>query len=240
MKRVAVYCGTRNQYQRMVTAAKSLLYHNGADQVFFLIEDDQFPEPLPPCIECINVSNQSFFPHDGPNYNCVWSYMILLRGAFTKIFPQYDIILSLDNDTIVNGNISGLWNTDLTGFYYAAVRELHSVHERHETFYNAGVMLLNLHALRDGKDNEIIHKMNTEKHASPEQDIYSSCCSGKIKSLPPEYNSMIWNVNSEGILHSRIIHYASSKDYCYQFPVFNKFRHMPWERVLQHYNQERT
>jgi lipopolysaccharide biosynthesis glycosyltransferase len=34
--------------------------------------------------------------------------MVLLRAAYSKIFPNLDRILSIDMDTIVNENISDL------------------------------------------------------------------------------------------------------------------------------------
>ena len=47
MRRVVVYSGTRNVYHNMTVAAKSLLRHTHIDRVWFLIEDDAFPEELP-------------------------------------------------------------------------------------------------------------------------------------------------------------------------------------------------
>ena len=55
--RAAVYNGTRNLYENMLAAAKSLLVHSNVEKIYFLIEDDIFPYDLPPEIECINVSN---------------------------------------------------------------------------------------------------------------------------------------------------------------------------------------
>jgi len=57
LMRAAVYAGTRNVYQDMIPAMKSLLIHSNVEKVYFLIEDDTFPYPLPPEVECINVSN---------------------------------------------------------------------------------------------------------------------------------------------------------------------------------------
>ena len=56
--RTAVYAGTRNVYDRMLAPAKSLLMHSNVDKIYFLIEDNNFPDELPKEIECINVSNQ--------------------------------------------------------------------------------------------------------------------------------------------------------------------------------------
>lgn len=49
--------------------------------------------------------------------------MILLKTAFTKLFPDLDKILALDVDTIVVNNISKLWELDLNDYYVAAVEE---------------------------------------------------------------------------------------------------------------------
>ena len=45
--RAAVYCGTRNLYKNMITAAKSLLIHSNVEKIYFLIEDDIFPYEIP-------------------------------------------------------------------------------------------------------------------------------------------------------------------------------------------------
>ena len=55
--RAAVYSGTRNVYNQMLTSAKSLLIHSNVEKIYFLIEDDKFSEPLPSEIECINISD---------------------------------------------------------------------------------------------------------------------------------------------------------------------------------------
>ena len=55
--RAAVYGGTRNVYERMLPAMKSLLMNSNVEKIYFLIEDDIFPYELPKEAECINVSN---------------------------------------------------------------------------------------------------------------------------------------------------------------------------------------
>ena len=94
--KAAVYCGTRNLYANMLTAARSLLIHSDVEHIYFLIEDNIFPIELPSEISCINVSGQTYFTPDGPNYNSSWTYMVLIRAALSKIFPHLDTILSLD------------------------------------------------------------------------------------------------------------------------------------------------
>ena len=204
--RIAVYSGTRNLYPHMVVAAKSLLYHHGADTVYFLIEDDTFPEPLPDCIRTINVSGQSFFLHDSPNYNTPWTYMCLMRAAYHRLFPQKRI-LSLDVDTIVNKNIDPLWDLDISNAYWAGVAELYpGEDETKQNKYNIGVALFNLHNLRDGTGDRIISLLNTQYLPYPEQSAFNIICRNHIRQIPCEFNSMLNTVDRPPDVSARIFH----------------------------------
>ena len=188
---VAVYAGTRNIYNKMLTPAKSLLVHSNVDKIYFLIEDDKFPYELPEEIECINVSNQQWFKKDGPNFINPCSYMVLLRAAYTKIFPLLDKVLSIDIDTVVNENISELWDIDLTDYYLAAVEET-ELTQQEGSYINMGVAMLNLKKLReDKKDDEMIDALNTYWYRYKEQDCFNDILHGKILLLPSDYNACI-------------------------------------------------
>ena len=208
MKRAAVYCGTRNLYQNMVTAAKSLLIHSNVDKIYFLIEDDNFPYELPPKTTTINIREQKYFLPDGPNFNSSWTYMVLIRAALSKIFPKLDTILSLDVDTIVNEDISDIWDIPLKNYYLAGVREPEKSTED-SLYINMGVALFNLKKLRkDKKDNEIIHALNTIQYDYNEQDCINEKCKGAIYELSPDYNVTNYTVKAK---HRKIIHYAAIK-----------------------------
>ena len=157
----AVYCGTRNVYADMIPSVKSLLINSDVDKIYLLIEDDIFPYELPDCVETINVSGQQYFDHDSPNYNNSWTWMVLMRAALHRVFDS-DRILSLDIDTIAEKDISDLWDLPIEDYYLAGVREPHKSSNR--LYINAGVMLLNLEKLRDGKGDEIITALNTKKY----------------------------------------------------------------------------
>lgn len=225
--RAAVYTGTRNIYQNMITAAKSLLEHSNVEKIYFLIEDDVFPYELPSDIECINVSNQQYFPHNGPNYNSPWTYMILIRVALSKIFPTLDTILLLDMDTIVNENVSSLWDINLDGYYFAAVREPLKSRDNFISI-NAGVMLINLKQLReDKKDDELIKALNTYYYKFPEQDCISDLCQGHLLVLPSDYNVCSQNDKPE---REKITHFAA----IYRldiFPHFQYYQQLSWDKL---------
>lgn len=217
--KVAVYCGTRNLYFDMVTAVKSLLIHTKVDKVYFLIEDDEFPYPLPQCVECVNASDQSYFSFNGPNFRNGWTYMILLKAAMHRIFPRLSKLVMFDVDTIVTKDVSFLWNVDISDYYVAGVREV----QKKELYINAGVMVLNLDKLRDGKGDELIHALNTKKYDFPEQECINELCAGKILAIPSEYNASNY---SEPTDNPKIVHFAAISNWQYQ-PLVQKYRDMP-------------
>ena len=172
--RAAVYCGTRNVYQDMIPSMKSLLIHSNVEKIYFLIEDNEFPYKLPPEVECINVSNQQWFTVDNcPNMKNRCSYMVLLRVVFSKIFPNLDKILTIDNDTIVKSNVSELWDIDLGDNYMAGVRDTEKFN-RNMLYVNVGVIIYNLKKIREDKKDEegkkIIDYIRLEM---PEQDLFN-------------------------------------------------------------------
>lgn len=204
--RIAVYHGTRNTYQDMLACAKSLLIHSNVEKIYFVTEDDEFPYPLPDGIEIKNLSGQKYIRTDSPNYDCAWTWMVMLRAAFPKIFPEHDVILSLDVDTIVDRNIDRIWDTDLTDCYYAAVKETKSSEFYGRLHTNMGVCLMNLAKMReDGMDDRILEELNTVKHAFTEQDVFNEFCQGNIKELSSEYNVCAYTARPET---ERIIHFA--------------------------------
>lgn len=81
----------------------------------------------------------------------------LYRLKIADILSSLDKVLYLDSDVIVTQDISGLWNTDITNYYCAAVKDAKSTrskfsNKRHfkkmgidpNKYFNAGVILFNL------------------------------------------------------------------------------------------------
>ena len=233
--KAAVYCGTRNLYKQMIHAAKSLLIYSDVDKIYFLIEDDKFPYDLPPEIECRNVSNQTYFPPDGPNFNENYNltYMVLLRAAFTKIFPDLDRILTIDVDTLVRDNISNLWDLDLTDYYLAAVPEYKLSKELGYPYINMGVAMLNLDKMRKDKmDDKLIAYLNKYFYLNNEQDCINELCRDKILVLPTDYNGS-WLM--ERPKHERIMHFAAIKDWA-KWPYFHIYDDLPFEEIKRNQN----
>jgi len=228
-ERVAVYMGNRKYYKMMLLASKSLLFHTAVDRIVFLTEDDAFPVDLPPVYRCVNVSGQRYFDPHGPNVNGYYTYMTLMRAALSKLFPEYDRVLLLDPDTVVSGSLDELWGTDLGGYYYAAVRETRNNNHTKVPYFNAGVMLCNLAALRDGTDDRIIHEINTVGYEYLEQDVINFLCDGRIRELPAEYNASHCTGPSDT---ERIHHYVSYSKHMF-LPAADRYDRMTFEEIFR-------
>ena len=213
--KIVAYFSTRNLYNVLPAAYNSLLAFNPDVHVYCFIEDDKLPYKTPANVTCVNVSNQTLFPHDVPCYNTKYTYMILIKTALTKIFPDADKALILDVDTIVCDDITPLWDWDLSHAYYAAVMEPEGSRIRGVPYANFGVVMLNLERLRrTGKDDLVIEAINTHAFRYPEQDAFNLICMNRFDPLPPEYNVTKCGFNITGTPErTRILHFAGLSDW---------------------------
>lgn len=224
--KAAVYTGTRNLYPMMVPAIKSLMKNSDVERIYLLIEDDQFPEWLPECVEVINVACQEYFPAGGPNMDSQYTYMAMMRAALCHILPELDRVLSLDVDTIVLEDVSDLWDLPIDGWYFAAAPEWHRTVGR-SLYTNAGVVLYNLEQLRDGMADRVIGSLNRREWRWLEQDAFNAWCEGMIYPLPGTYNGCSCVKHPDP---PKIRHYAAQKDWTME-PEYLKYEKMPWGKV---------
>ena len=222
--KAAVYCGTQNLYLDMTVAAKSLVNHSNVDVVYFLIEDDRFPYYIPDYVKCINVFDQQYFDHKSPNIYENWTYMVLMRAALPLIFPEFDRILSLDVDTIVQHWIDELWDLDLDGYFLAGVEETKKS-KKGKPYVNMGSVIFNLKKLReDEMVDQIIEELNTTQYEFAEQDCINKLCSDYILTLPSTYNSNKFTADCKD---PKIIHFADDKKYRTR-PLYYQYQNMNW------------
>ena len=222
MYKAAVYCGTRNVYKNMVTAAKSLTWHTKVDRIYFIIEDKHFPEELPDFVECINASGQRWFLADNANRNDHRTWMNLIRLALPKMLAE-DVVLSLDNDTIVVDEISELWDIPLGDNYFAGVRE--PAKSGSFPYINTGVSLHNLKLLREGMCDRLIGIANMRRFACPIQDSIISLCLGRIRTIDGRYN--VSNYTESSAEPAKILHFAAEPNY-EQYPIWQMYAQSDW------------
>jgi lipopolysaccharide biosynthesis glycosyltransferase len=118
-----------------------------------------------------------------------------------QLLPQdLDRILYLDPDILVLNSVRKLYDTSIDGFLYAAafhdkisVREINRIRllpYEIESYYNSGVLLMNLEQLRWEADEKEIFRFVEENRAKlvmPDQDILNALYAKQIKSLDELY-----------------------------------------------------
>lgn len=206
MSRHAAWTGTRNLYGDMYTSLKSFLFRGAIDYAHLLIEDDEFPYPLPANVEVRNVSGQAYFTPGGPNMKSHFTYMAMIRAALCHEYPELDAILALDCDVVALAGAAGVWETELGDNYYAASQELH----RAPGYKNIGVTLYNLAKLRDGKADEVIAALNSKYYRFVEQDAMNELCAGRVAEMDGNYNA---NDYTEHKAIPKILHFAGRSDF---------------------------
>lgn len=208
---IVTYAATRNLYPYMLPSIVSLMEHNEVETIYLLIEDDALPYPTPKQCKCINVSGQTIFPKDGVNYRNRFTYMVLMRTAYTRILPVGKV-LQLDVDTIITDSLEELWNTDLEGKWFAAVNEdKGSFRPYGPEYYNFGVVLFNLDQIKkDGIEDKLIYNLNNKHYQFLDQDAWNEQKDGKVVRLPSRFNECFATNYSDD---PAIVHYAGYPDW---------------------------
>lgn len=123
-----------------------------------------------------------------PNEQCYCSPYTLLRLFIDKILDIPDKILYLDVDILFNKDIALLYETDLTGYEYAAARDHYGKYILNPNYINAGVLLFNIEEI---KKTGLLEKartlIKTKKLLFADQSaIYRS--TSRKKMLPQKFN----------------------------------------------------
>ena len=132
-------------------------------------------------------------------YTCTTYFRVFIAS----MFPQYDKALYLDCDIVVLGDISELYNYDLGdnliggapcegvnsfAVYKKYVQELDGVNT--DTFFNAGVILMNLKAFREeGFYEQFADLLKKYKfRLIQDEDYLNVICQDRILQLPRAWN----------------------------------------------------
>lgn len=235
--RHAAFCGTRNLYGDMETAAKSLVANSSVDVVHMVIEDPDMGRELPDIIQCHDVGNQTFFGLDGPNMRSCFSYMAMMRSALCYVLPDVPKVLSLDADTVCVGDVDGIWDMPMDGCYFSASGEWHRSGNG-LLYCNHGVVLYDLDMMRDGKADEVICTLNRRRYTWVEQDVCNYLCQGRIHDMPSRYNSCWWtDKNADG---AAIRHFAGvPRDQWVSRPEVTRWRNATWDEVMGLHEQHK-
>lgn len=119
--------------------------------------------------------------------------------AFQLLPDNLDRILYLDPDILVLNPIRELYETDISGYLYAAayhdkpitrINRIRLYPYEISAYFNSGVLLMNLELLRKEADEKEIYRFVEENHARlvmPDQDILNALYAKRILNLNELY-----------------------------------------------------
>ena len=208
-----VYSASRNLYPYLYPSIISLLEHNDVERIYLLLEDDRFPKHLPELpkeCEIYNVTEQKFFDKNGPNFRTHFTYLSLLRTAYSKMFRKLDKIIQLDVDTVVTDSLKPIWDIDISDSYFAAVREPERDNGKYGArYFNIGVAVFNLNKIRKDKaDDKAINMLNTKAYTFIDQDVWNIIGSDTATELDVRYNETMFTGLTD---NPAVVHFAGYK-----------------------------
>jgi len=188
----------------------------------------------------IQVSDKDFA--DAPivmHYTREMYYRLL---AYKYLPPSLDKILYLDPDILVINRIRQLYETDLSGYLYAAayhnripVKEINKVRLLEyeiEEYFNSGVLLMNLKLQQEQiKEDEIYAFVTKYKNRLilPDQDILNSLYSKNIWKL----DELIYNYDTRYYKYNKLLSKGQiNMDYIFDNTVILHFcgKKKPWHK----------
>ena len=162
------------------------------------------------------------------------------RLLIPDLFCNYEKVIYLDSDIVINVDIAKLFHDDVEGYLLAAVQDSHvmgRINPKHPSYsesdyyldvlkadvygyFQAGVMLINIREFaRRFAPGELIEKAGQSHYRWLDQDLLNVECQGHVKRLKNNWNVMIVN-NPQKIDEE----YLSEEDY----NAYMAARRDPW------------
>ena len=153
------------------------------------------------------------------------------RLFIAEMFPDYDKAIYIDSDTVVQGDISEMYHTDIKDAYVGACHEQAMVQvdeygtycERvvgvsRYNFFNAGILLINCHRFRIhfvlDKFIQYLHTYNFV--VTQDEDYLNLICKDHVYWLDQRWNTEIFGEIAYPIEEAKILHYImTSKPWHY-------------------------
>ncbi len=161
-----------------------------------------------------------------------YSKTTYFRLFIAEMFPQYRKVIYIDSDTVVAGDISALYLTDIGDSWLGACHEQAMVQvneygtyaervvgvSRHN-FFNAGLMLINCEQFRLHKVHERFLKLLGEYHfaVTQDEDYLNLICKDHVYWLDQRWNTEIFGEIAYPIAEAHVLHYIMvSKPWHYE------------------------
>ena len=131
-----------------------------------------------------------------------YSVATYYRLFIADMFPQYDKVLYIDSDTVIPGDISKMYHTDIGANLVGAVPEsvmlnapFNEYAEKvvgvpYNKYFNAGILLMNLKEFRQSRiENRFVSLLSRKKFpVAQDQDYLNVLCQGRVYYFGHEWN----------------------------------------------------
>ena len=172
-------------------------------------------------IEFVDLSSKLHEIEDKLYTRNYFSNTTYFRLFIPELYPEYDKAVYIDSDTVTLADIADLYNTDMgdnliAGIPDGVVQAIPVFQEYVEkvvgvidynNYFNAGIIVMNLKALREYKFQEkflyMLGKIKFE--VAQDQDYMNRLCKGRVKLLGFEWNRMPAMGKREGAIN--LVHY---------------------------------
>ena len=161
-----------------------------------------------------------------------YSKTTYFRLFIAEMFPEYSKAIYIDSDTIVEGDISKLYEEELGDCYVGAVHEQAMVQEDcygsyvekvlgidRNNFFNAGLLLINC---RQFRDNHVLDQFLKLLHVqnfvvTQDEDYLNLICHNKVHWLKQQWNAEVFGKMDYPEESIEILHYIMvSKPWHYE------------------------
>ncbi len=173
------------------------------------------------------------------------SRMAAVRCKYAELLPDVDWCLYLDCDVLYLGSPEEHFAKRDDGYVAVATQEQHAPTRKREcawirdngypgideaTYFNSGVMLLNLKRMRnEGLSAKLVEFFRCHQDvASPDQDALNSIFMGKVKIIEPKWNRLQIFLTNDAIREFPVIHYVSGIPWLPNYSVVANGRYRLW------------
>ncbi len=169
-----------------------------------------------------DVNDYLLFVGDKMPLRDYYSKTTYYRIFIAEMFPQYTRAIYIDSDTVVQGDISELYDTDIGDAYVGAcheqvmvqVEEYGSYVEKvmeinRKAFFNAGLLLINCDQFRQHKVMEkFIRLLQTYNFVvTQDEDYLNVICKDRVFWLDQRWNTEIFGSIPYPIEQAHVLHY---------------------------------
>ena len=218
---VSVMLACSNEYMKYTDVLLQSIYENTNDDFFYdivichrgiteanqQISKDIFAAKDNILLRFVDVT-RNFEKYDNLHIDRQFAYETYYRLLVMDIFEEYDRVLYLDCDMIVNADISQLFNTEMNDEYVAAVRDydfISSCVKQKEFFqenilkyikiddyfnyFQAGMILFNLKTMREHFTTDTFFRVAQSRNWwFFDQDILNCMFNGHVKYVDDKWN----------------------------------------------------